>query len=106
MRQLVCVCLCIALVYLLCGVVCVVVYFVFCVLLLMYVQYAQSEEGNDLVVQSGMAEGTPTQQVTTLYNRVQDLGEELQVREIQARKQLRNEIHKQLPAKYLEIDRR
>ena len=52
-----------------------------------------------------MPTGTPTQQVTTLLERVQSLREHSQMREIQERKARRLHIKKLLSNKYRELDR-
>ena len=54
--------------------------------------------------QATASTGTPTQQFTQLYNRVQDLGEHIQIKAIQERKLRRSQITNLLPKKYTELD--
>ena len=67
---------------------------------------AAVQSAESAAVQASLRKRPPAQQLTELYDKVQDLGEELEIRKIRERKQLRETIRKQLPQKYLEIDRR
>ena len=57
------------------------------------------------VVEKTVCSGTPAQNVTKLYDKIQDLGEQLEIQCIKERKARREQIKKLLSKAYSELDR-